>query len=62
VLTSTPQVGAAILAFQKLFQPEIDEATKNQYTISGRWDDPKIRKVKAPKPESEQESATGSEP
>jgi uncharacterized protein (TIGR02099 family) len=48
-LAATPQVGAVILFFQKLFQPGIEEATRNQYTITGSWSDPKIRKVKPPK-------------
>jgi len=46
VLAATPQVGVAILAFQKLFQPQIDDATKNQYTITGSWNKPVIKKVK----------------
>jgi len=50
VLAATPQVGAAILAFQKLLQPQIDDATKKQYTITGRWNDPVIKKVKPPEP------------
>lgn len=50
ILTATPQVGAIVLAIQKLFQPAIDEATKNQYTITGRWDAPVIKKLKASKP------------
>lgn len=49
-LTSTPQVGAVILFFQKIFQPGIEEATKNQYTITGHWDDPVIKRVKSSKP------------
>ncbi len=48
VLAATPQVGAAILAFQKLFQPQIDDATKDQYTITGRWNEPVIKKLKSP--------------
>jgi len=47
VLAATPQVGAAILAFQKLFQPQIDDATKNQYTITGSWNEPVIKKLKS---------------
>jgi uncharacterized protein YhdP len=46
ILTATPQVGAVVLAIQKLFKPAIDEATKNQYTITGSWNDPVIKKVK----------------
>ena len=48
ILAATPQVGAAILAFQKLFQPQIDDATKNQYTITGSWNEPVIKKFKSP--------------
>ncbi|NOX93510.1 MAG: TIGR02099 family protein [Gammaproteobacteria bacterium] len=47
ILAATPQVGAAILAFQKIFQPQIDDATKNQYTITGSWNEPVIKKVKS---------------
>ena len=53
VLAATPQVGAAILAFQKLFQPQIDDVTTNQYSITGNWNKPVIKKVKS------SESATG---
>lgn len=54
-LTSTPQIGAVILFFQKLFQPGIEEATRNQYTITGKWNDPKISKVKPAKKKGTQE-------
>ena len=50
VLTATPQIGAAILFMQKIFKKDIDEATKNQYTITGAWSDPVIKKVKSSKP------------
>jgi uncharacterized protein YhdP len=56
-LTSTPQIGAVILFFQKLFQPGIEEATKNQYTITGNWNDPKIKKVKPKKKEKKLDEA-----
>ncbi len=49
VLTATPQIGAAILFAQKLFQTGIDEATKTEYTITGKWSDPVIKKVKSPR-------------
>lgn len=49
-LAATPQIGAVVLAIQKLFKPAIDEATKNQYTITGNWNSPMIKKVKAAKP------------
>jgi uncharacterized protein (TIGR02099 family) len=45
-LTAAPQVGAAILFVQKLFKPQIDVAAQNQYTISGDWNNPVIKKVK----------------
>lgn len=50
VLTATPQVGAVILFVQKLFQPQIDVVTRNQYTIKGSWNAPEVKKVKHPKP------------
>lgn len=53
ILAATPQVGAAILAIQKLFKPAIDNATKNQYTITGSWNDPVIKKVKKTAPVTE---------
>jgi uncharacterized protein YhdP len=49
-LTATPQIGAAILFVKKLFQSDIDEATKTQYTITGKWSSPIITKLKPPKP------------
>lgn len=49
VLAATPQVGAAILAVQKLFKPQIDDVARNQYTITGSWNEPLIKKVKAKK-------------
>ena len=49
-LTATPQIGAVILFVKKLFQADIDEATKTQYTITGTWSSPIITKLKPPKP------------
>ena len=49
VLTATPQIGAAILFVQKLFQSGIDEVTKTKYTITGSWSSPIIKKIKSPK-------------
>jgi uncharacterized protein (TIGR02099 family) len=48
-LTSTPQIGAIILFVKKIFQADIDEATKIQYTITGDWSSPVITKLKPPK-------------
>jgi uncharacterized protein (TIGR02099 family) len=45
-LTAAPQVGAAILFVQKLFKPQIDDVARNQYTITGPWNEPVINKVK----------------
>ncbi|NOX76812.1 MAG: TIGR02099 family protein [Gammaproteobacteria bacterium] len=45
-LAAAPQVGAVILFAQKLFQPQIDDATRNRYSITGRWDNPIIKKMK----------------
>ncbi len=50
ILTATPQVGAIVLAIQKLFKPAIDNVTRNQYTITGSWDAPEIKKVKRRRP------------
>jgi len=56
-LTSTPQIGAVILFFQRIFKTGIEEATKIQYTITGHWDDPKITKLEpAVKKSPEQEN------
>lgn len=52
-LAATPQIGAAILFVQKLLQPGIRDATRNQYTITGSWQKPKIRKIKKKKPKSQ---------
>jgi uncharacterized protein YhdP len=49
-LTAAPQVGAAILFVQKLFKPQIDVAAQNQYTITGKWNNPQIKKVKKAPP------------
>jgi uncharacterized protein YhdP len=49
-LTATPQIGAVILFVKKIFQSDIDEATKIRYTITGKWSDPIITKLKTPKP------------
>jgi uncharacterized protein (TIGR02099 family) len=49
VLTATPQIGAAILFVQKIFQSGIDEVTKTKYTITGSWSSPVIKKIKSPK-------------
>jgi uncharacterized protein (TIGR02099 family) len=46
-LAAAPQVGAAILFVQKLFEPQIDRASRNQYTITGPWDAPVIKKLKS---------------
>lgn len=53
ILTATPQVGAVVLAIQKLFKPAIDDVTRNQYTITGNWNAPVINKVKPEKPAAE---------
>jgi len=45
-LAATPQIGAAILAIQKLFQPAIDDVARNQYTITGSWNAPVIKKLR----------------
>ncbi|MCK4586769.1 MAG: TIGR02099 family protein, partial [Gammaproteobacteria bacterium] len=48
-LAATPQIGAAILFVQKIFQTGIDEATKTEYTITGNWSSPIVKKVKPSK-------------
>jgi uncharacterized protein (TIGR02099 family) len=53
ILAATPQVGAIVLAFQKIFKPAIDDATRNQYTITGSWNAPVIKKIKKSQPETE---------
>jgi uncharacterized protein (TIGR02099 family) len=53
ILAATPQVGAVVLAIQKIFKPAIDDATKNQYTITGSWNAPVIKKVKKAKLKAE---------
>ena len=47
ILGATPQIGAVILLAQKIFKPTIDDATKTQYTITGSWNAPVIKKVKS---------------
>lgn len=48
-LAATPQVGAVILFMQKLFQTDIDKAAKNEYTITGSWSNPIIKKIESAK-------------
>ena len=48
-LAAAPQVGAAILFVQKLFKSQIDKVSRTQYTITGSWDAPVIKKYKAPR-------------
>ena len=48
-LTATPQIGAVILFVKKLFQSDINEVVKTEYTITGKWSDPVITKLKPPK-------------
>jgi len=55
-LTAAPQIGAMVLAFQKIFKLDIDAATQNQYTITGSWSAPIIDKVKQPAPAPEKEA------
>lgn len=52
-LTAAPQVGAIILFAQKLFQPQIDDATRTRYSITGSWDRPVIKKIDTPRPAPE---------
>lgn len=47
-LAVAPPVGAALLFAQKLFKPQIDSVTRNQYTITGNWNAPVIKKAGAP--------------
>jgi uncharacterized protein YhdP len=55
-ITAAPQLGAMVLAFQKIFKLDIDAATQNQYTITGSWSAPIIEKVKRPAPAPEKET------
>ncbi len=40
-----PQVGAAILLFQKLFKSQIDSAARIHYRITGSWDRPQVERL-----------------
>jgi uncharacterized protein YhdP len=48
-LAAAPPVGAALLFAQRLFKPQIDSVTRNQYTITGNWNAPVIKKAGSPK-------------
>lgn len=48
-LAAAPAVGAALLFAQKLFKPQIDSVTRNQYTVTGSWNAPVIKKAGSPK-------------
>ncbi|MEO5573403.1 MAG: YhdP family protein [Gammaproteobacteria bacterium] len=49
-LAGGPVAGAAVFLAQKIFQPQIDDLTGYQYTITGPWKDPNIDKVKPTTP------------
>lgn len=48
-------MGAAVLLFQKLFQPGLDRLTRYQYTVKGSWDNPVIDVP----PQGKKEDASG---
>jgi uncharacterized protein YhdP len=37
-----PVAGAAVLVLQKVFQTQIEQITRAQYTLKGTWDDPEM--------------------
>ncbi len=53
-LTIDPTIGATLWVFQKLFQQQIDDISRVQYTVTGKWDDPVVEKVE-PNPVESQE-------
>ncbi|MDD3449408.1 MAG: YhdP family protein [Gammaproteobacteria bacterium] len=40
-----PVAGAAVLVLQKVFQTQIEQITRAQYTLKGTWDDPEMERV-----------------
>ena len=46
-LAATPIIGAQVYVVKKLFENQIDDILSVQYTLSGTWADPIIKKVSA---------------
>jgi uncharacterized protein YhdP len=44
-LTQGPGLGAAVLLLQKLLEPNIDKAATIQYTVTGSWENPTIKRL-----------------
>ncbi len=42
MLTGGPGLGAAVFLFQKLFQSQLDQITRYQYTVKGAWNNPEF--------------------
>ena len=49
-----PQVAAAVLAFQKIFQRQIEEGTRVTYIVKGPWDSPQVTKLGRPPAQSDE--------
>jgi len=46
-----PQVGAALLVFQQIFQPQLDSAAAFHYRVTGSWEQPLVEKVDSAAPQ-----------
>jgi uncharacterized protein YhdP len=44
-LAGGPAVGAVVFLAQKLFEPQIEQFTRYQYTLTGTWEDPVLTRL-----------------
>jgi len=47
IAAASPQIGLATYVLGKIFQTQIDEAARVDYTITGSWDNPQVERVTA---------------
>lgn len=52
---ANPGIGAALFLAQKLFESQIDAITRYQYTVTGGWDKPVIKRVSQQPPAEPQQ-------
>lgn len=47
IAAASPQIGLATYVLGKIFQTQIDDAARVDYTITGSWDNPQIERITA---------------
>jgi uncharacterized protein YhdP len=57
VVVGGPVVGAAVLAFSRLFKEPLKGVTRRYYRITGPWDDPLVERIEKDAAQSAQEGA-----